>query len=394
MALLNGYFLTYGLLKTMNYLEEAFLVKAMAVLMGICEVYLYGHIFISKILGNLFSMFFKFRAGDVVYLETKQIAMQIKNLSTLSILRYMLSVELITHYLLYWQETIGRLSASFILLCKNDESHSRKQSWFDRTFAIPLYLVESLAPFLAVIGVWIKIMWLDFMFTGDPWTFGQWLIFMGFVNQIAGLRVLQVVEISTIQHFVFSGSNASLDTEELLLLDDWWNITLLSAVSNLQLNWFDNMVFWYSLDPAMTELLLKNHVVPETKDGQKFSVLRTAKESDIILEDYDAKIFKMLKNEKMGGVPLEVAQGEQMLRYVGELSASQQRQKTLAKRQKNEKKAKELRRLQKKLRSATNKYNDAVNGTMPQERHDRKKDDIHFMKEMNSILAAYVTMDD
>ena len=305
MALMNGYLLAYGLLKTMNFLEVSLLVQTMAVLMGICEVYLYGHIFISEIVGNLYSMFFKIRAGDVAYLEQKQIAMQIKNLSTLSLLRYMLSVELITHYLIYWQETLERISASFILLCKDDEDHSRKKNWYSRTFAVPLYLVQTLAPFLAVLGVWVKIKWLEFIFTGDPWTFMHWLIFLGFVNQIAGLRVLQVVEISTIQHFVFSGANASLDTEELLLLDDWWNITLLSAVSNLQLNWFDNMVFWYSLDPAMTELLLKNHVVPETKDGRRFSVLQKAKESDIILEEYDVKIFRMLKNEQKEGMALD-----------------------------------------------------------------------------------------
>ena len=331
-AVLNGYFLVYGLSKTVKNPHESYLWQFIALLMGICEVYLYTNILINEIVVNLYSVFFKFRAGDSAHLETKEIAMHIKNLSALSLLRYMLSVELVTSYLINWKETSERISAAFTLACKSQENTSKRtKNRVSRIFAMPIFLVETLAPFLSVFGIYVKIQQLDFIYIGDTWTLMQWMTFFAFMNQIAGLRVLQGVEISTIQHFVFSGSDASMNTEELLLLDDWWNITLLSVVGNLQLNWLDNMVFWYSLDPKTTELLLKNHVVPETKDRQKFSVLQTARESDIILEEYDAKVFKMLKNEQKGGMALEVAQGEQMLRYVGELSEHLRRQKASAK---------------------------------------------------------------
>ena len=154
---------------------------------------------------------------------------------------------------------------------------------------------------MAIFALWIKMKQLEFMFVGDmrsDWTFMEFVSIFAFLNQVAGLRLLRKVETETIQHFVFSGADASLDTEELLLLDDWWNITLISAVSNLQLNLFDNMVFWFSLDPQKTQLLLKNHVEPrdESDGGRRssYNVRQIAKESDKILNDYDAKVFRML----------------------------------------------------------------------------------------------------
>merc|ERR1712048_422608 len=101
---------------------------------------------------------------------------------------------------------------------------------------------------MAILG---KVKQLEFVFQGEifeDWRLTQYVVFIAFLNQVAGLRVLRKVETASIQHFVFSGSDATLDTQELLLLDNWWNVTLLSAVSNLKLNWYDNMVFWNALD--------------------------------------------------------------------------------------------------------------------------------------------------
>ena len=101
------------------------------------------------------------------------------------------------------------------------------------------------------------------------------------------------VETSSIQHFVFSGADAELDTDELLLLDDWWNVSVLSAVSNLHLGWYDNMVFWYGLDPQKIQLLLKNHVSSDDAE----SLYQMVKENDHILIDYD-KMVKEKLNQK------------------------------------------------------------------------------------------------
>merc|ERR1712039_335496 len=122
--------------------------------------------------------------------------------------------------------------------------------------------------------------------------YSEYLTFFAFLNQVAGLRVLRKVETESIQHFVFSGADASLDTDELILMDKWWDITLLSAVSNLHLGWYDNMVFWYSLDPQKIQLLLKYHDVSE-QDGD--SIMKRVQKDDSILQSYDEKVMRLLK---------------------------------------------------------------------------------------------------
>ena len=236
--------------------------------------------------------------GDTVYLETKMIATEIRSLSTLSILRYMPSVELVTAYLVNWKETVAKIFATILVLCKSNVTGiSTRTNWFARIFSIPVYLVETFAPFLALFAILVKIKQLEFAITGNPfvdWEYSEYLTFFAFLNQVAGLRVLKKVETASIQHFVFSGADATLDTQELLLLENWWNVTVLSAVANLKLNWYDNMVFWNALDPQKIQLLLKNHDNNDSDDN----VLAEARNSDKILEDYDQMVLRMLEQKK------------------------------------------------------------------------------------------------
>lgn len=144
----------------------------------------------------------------------------------------------------------------------------------------------------------VKIKQLDFISQGEPfadWNFAQYLAFLAFLNQVAGLRILRNVETESIQHFVFSGADALLDTDELILLNKWWDVTLLSAVSTLNLGWYDNMVFWYSLDPQKIQLLLKFHDVSK-EDGD--SLLERVMNDDTILSSYDEKVMKLLMEKK------------------------------------------------------------------------------------------------
>jgi len=291
---LNGYFVISGCVTSAAGGYDTALMNNTALVMGICEVILYGNIFLSNIFVNFCFLLYELVTGDTVFLEAKLIAVEIRSLSTLSILRYMPSVEIVTSYLVHWKETVAKIFATIFLLCKtNTTGFSVRTNWFARIFAIPVYLVETFAPFLALFAILVKIKQLEFAISGDPfvdWEYTEYLTFFAFLNQVAGLRVLRKVETASIQHFVFSGADATLDTEELLLLENWWNVTLLSAVSNLKLNWYDNMVFWNALDPQKIQLLLKNH--EKTDDGE--DVLKKARESDDILDKYDQKVIRML----------------------------------------------------------------------------------------------------
>ena len=156
--------------------------------------------------------------------------------------------------------------------------------------------MELIAPILSIMAILVKVKQLEFVFDGEPfddWHLSQYIVFIAFINQVAGLRVLRNVEAASIQHFVFSGSDASLDKDELILLDKWWNVTILSAVSNLNLGWYDNMVFWYSLDPQKIQLLLKHH---DTKHFGNRSLIEMVQNDDVFLENYDKKVKQMLKS--------------------------------------------------------------------------------------------------
>ena len=77
-------------------------------MMHCSEVLLYCNIAFSEILVNLFFMILSKSSGDSVYLEEKTIGMATKDLSTLSLLRYMLSVELVSEHLVNWRETLKK----------------------------------------------------------------------------------------------------------------------------------------------------------------------------------------------------------------------------------------------------------------------------------------------
>ena len=303
---LNGYFIITSFLYTYNNPHKSSGYQTAAYIVGLCDVILYGKVILSDVLVNFVFLMYDLETEHAVYLETKSLAAGVKSLSTLSLLRYLPSVELVTAYLLKWHERAERWWTWFILFWKKPEG-SKKKNYCSRAFFVPMFIIETFAPLLAVFAVLVKIKQLDFLFTVDPWSdWGLWdfVRFFAFLNQVAGLRVLRDIETATIQHFVFSGADATLDTRELLLLDDWWNITLLSAVSNLNLNWFDNTVFWCGMDPQKIQLLLKNHYVPKDY-GAQLSILQVAEQSDVILKEYDAKVFDVLR----GNVEQDISKG-------------------------------------------------------------------------------------
>jgi len=95
------------------------------------------------------------------------------------------------------------------------------------------------------------------------WNFNDFIRYFGFVNQVASIRNVQVIESSAIQHFIFSGQDVKLQYEERLLMNAWWNYTLVSCISNIR-NYLDypicdTMVLWVTLNPRKLQLLFKKH---------------------------------------------------------------------------------------------------------------------------------------
>lgn len=270
--------------------------------MAICEAILYCNILFGYIITFFISLLYQLWIGHgTTYVQCKIIALQLRDLSTLSILRYMPSIEIVSSWIIHWKETVAKIYSELIILCSNSLTLSKRRNICDIIFAIPVFIIERIAPLLAIYAILVKIKQLAFVVDGEPfadWSLEQYISFIAFLNQVAGLRVLRNVETASIQHFVFSGSDAELDTDELLLLDDWWNVSLLSAVSNLHLGWYDNMVFWYGLDPQKIQLLLKNHSAPNDNNNDADHLLKMVKANDNILIDYDKMIIDKLSKYK------------------------------------------------------------------------------------------------
>ena len=77
-------------------------------------------------------------------------------------------------------------------------------------------------------------------------------------------------------------------------MSKWWNITILSAFSNLNLGFYDSMVFWYFLSPQKIQLLLKNH---HFGNEEANSLIKMVENEDVLLEEYDQKVLELLKAE-------------------------------------------------------------------------------------------------
>ena len=262
-TLMNGIFVCYGLSTSLSGLYSTSFMNNASIVLGICEVILYGNILLSRVLFNLLLLLRGLLTNRSTFTPCKVIAQELRSLSTLSILRYMPSIELVTSMVSNWRETAHKVEAEFRILCThkrpaNGRASRKKHARYycKILWRLPVYVVETFAPFLALFAMLVKIKELEFAIEDGDDPFVRWgimdcLTFLAFLNQVAGLRVLRKVETASIQHFVFSGSDAQLNTKELLLMESWWNITLLSAASSLHLRWWDNMVFWFSLSPQV-----------------------------------------------------------------------------------------------------------------------------------------------
>ena len=127
----------------------------------------------------------------------------------------------------------------------------------------------------------------------------QWFEIIGyfaFVNQVAGIRKVRKIEIDALEHFIFSGSDIKLSVEENLLLDAWWNYTIVSCVANIcdefKYPVYDSIIFWYNLNIRRIQLLFKDHHGMEGKDFIESAEKIKAK---IDIGKYDTQIQLQLK---------------------------------------------------------------------------------------------------
>ena len=284
-GLLNGYFTFRGLYDALeNEFEfQLWIMQLLCITVYSFEAILFINMAFKGLLYHLIKLFFKKYINYTVHKETKIIAFEARDLTSLSILRYMPSLEMLTTYFLQYSESLSKFWIGLRLKC---EDKNPLFALFDSL----VYIAEHFSPFLAIFALFIKMRALDFVVlnTVVDWDYNDILYFAAFVNQVSGIRVIKDIQIESLQHFVFSGSDASLGTNELLLQSKWWDSTIVSAVSNLNFSTYELIVFWYQLDPLKIQLLLKNHIDDE-------DVWQLYKKTDNLLYDYDEMVLKKLK---------------------------------------------------------------------------------------------------
>merc|ERR1719204_1265800 len=148
-----------------------------SILLGICEVILWGDILLSRVLFYAFLLLRCLLTNRNTFTPCKVIAQELRNLSTLSILRYMPSIELVGRVVSNWRETAHKVQAALLILFSHKKPAAeqggrvsrRKQTrhYCKILWHLPVYLVETFAPFLAVFALLVKIKQLEFAIEED-----------------------------------------------------------------------------------------------------------------------------------------------------------------------------------------------------------------------------------
>jgi len=118
----------------------------------------------------------------------------------------------------------------------------------------------------------------------------DWLKFLGFLNQIAGIREINRLELDTIEHFIFCNNECKLEKTEKRMLQDWWDRAVVSAVSvsdqcsgKSAKAIFNSIAYWSSLSREKMEKLLKrenidiNGICQLKTEGTLYAFERTIK---------------------------------------------------------------------------------------------------------------------
>ena len=148
---LNGYFLAIGFYAALEDQYNTPFMNYTALIMSICELILYADLLLGKIFFSIFDLIRALYVHDTTYVQSKVIAIQLKSLSTLSMLRYMPSVEIVSSFVLHWKQTIAQLWAGLYLLFQQQtgKSLAKRRNICEIIFVIPVYIIEAMAPLFA-----------------------------------------------------------------------------------------------------------------------------------------------------------------------------------------------------------------------------------------------------
>ena len=142
------------------------------------RLFLYAQIIFGKILRAVFGIC----TDDTSFKYSMIIGKELRKLKVVSLLRYLPSIEIVSDNLIHWKQTLARIRASIYLdngLCI-------------RACCVPMYIFQALAPLLSILAMLVKMEQVHTRFPYSTWE--HWIVVIGFINQVSGLRILRTIE--------------------------------------------------------------------------------------------------------------------------------------------------------------------------------------------------------
>eukprot|EP01083_Nonionella_stella_P001773 5081_1 len=284
-AALNAYFIvsnfiTVRKLVPVNYRIYVYIVVSIEALLFLISL--------MRTLYNMYSLYKRMCTGATTHFQVKNIPENLRQMGSLSVMRYLPNGESAGRFKKRYKEWVYERKA----LYKFEVGNARNFKYLVILRWLIISFLDVIGPFVAIFSLLFKMAQLNFQFE----VLGQWrwfeiLGYFGFVNQVAGIRKVRKIEIDAVQHFVFSGSDIKMSEEEALLLDVWWNYTMVSCVANIcdefKYPVFDSIIFWYNLNVRRIQLLFKDH---KGMEGHHFIKKGGVLQSQMDVHAYDRKV--------------------------------------------------------------------------------------------------------
>eukprot|EP01084_Bolivina_argentea_P106427 190440_1 len=290
-ALLNAYFILTNFL-TINSVPINFRIF---VLIIVCIEALLWFIAFIRTMYNVYSLLLRICQGSTTHFQVKNIPENLRQLASLSVMRYLPNGESIVMFKKRGNEWFSEKKATY----KFQVSNAYKFKYLVMLRWLILTVLEVIGPFVAVFSLLFKMAQLNFQFDAlGEWKWFEIIGYFAFVNQVAGIRKVRQIEIDALEHFIFSGSDVKLSIEENLLLNVWYNYTMVSCVANICSEFrypvYDSIIFWYNLNVRRIQLLFKNH---KGMEGKQF-IDKGGKNIKIDTGKYDNNIQMQIASNK------------------------------------------------------------------------------------------------
>jgi len=218
--------------------------------------------YFSRFLYNVYSLTKRICEDDDTHFQTKNLAMHLNSIASISILKYVPSSELISLFATRFKQTFDQKIAYY----KYQIGIAEKFVFLAKIRICYEAMLEFFGPILGILSLSLKLYLLTFTTSKViyKWSLLDFIKFIGFINQVTGMREINRIELETIEHFIFCNKYGKIGDKEKHMIQLWWDRVIVSAVATSDAckkkslkNVFNSIAYWSSLSREKMERLLK-----------------------------------------------------------------------------------------------------------------------------------------